>query len=64
MLQNLKSEIYISDIQPFLVLNLAIARLDRRARIQFGRVHWGKTKKTDLEPGWHKVGDPGIRDPR
>ena len=41
MLQNLKSEIYILDIQPSMVPNLAIARLDRRARIQFGRVHFG-----------------------
>ena len=37
----LKSEIYVLDIQPFMVIGLAIARLDRRARIQLGRVHFG-----------------------
>ena len=40
--KNLKSEIYILDIQPFMVIGLAIAILDRGARIQFGRVDfWG-----------------------
>ena len=39
--KNLKSEIYILDIQPFMVIGLSIFRLDRRASIQFGRVHFG-----------------------
>ena len=48
--KNLKSEIYILDIQPFMVIGLAIARLDRRARIQFGQVHFGVFSTSRFAP--------------